>query len=284
MLTAIGVLVVLLGKAVAFPVSGARDPGSVRFAFTPVRQDSACRAEALPSWWGTPTSTLYTTPPELKNREEARAAIAREYPPRLKADGIGGVAQLWLWVDACGQVRETRLRASSGQPALDSAALRLARMLRFAPALRGRVPVSIWIQIPIVFGNGHYVPSEVFRTTDTLGVPEGLRADVLPRFPAPAGSTGPSLVNFSQIEARLTEGYAPLMAQGIAGTTTLVVRLGPDGRVEGTAIARSSGTALLDSLALSVARAMVFTPAVDYAGRYSSVETTVPIRFRNAMN
>jgi TonB family protein len=62
------------------------------------------------------------------------------------------------------------------------------------------------------------------------------------------------------------------------------VRLGPDGRVEGTAIARSSGTALLDSLALSVARAMVFTPAVDYAGRYSSVETTVPIRFRNAMN
>jgi outer membrane biosynthesis protein TonB len=35
--------------------------------------------------------------------------------------------------------------------ALDAAALKVANVMRFSPALNGTEPVPVWIQLPIVF-------------------------------------------------------------------------------------------------------------------------------------
>jgi TonB family protein len=75
------------------------------------------------------------------------------YPPALLEQGIEGRVLLRLFVDAQGNLvpDSTRLAESSGYPALDSAALRGARDLRFSPALRnGRAVAAPFLQ-PVHF-------------------------------------------------------------------------------------------------------------------------------------
>ena len=75
------------------------------------------------------------------------------YPPALLEQGIEGRVLLRLFVDARGNLvpDSIRLAESSGYPALDSAALRGARELRFSPALRnGRAVAAPFLQ-PIHF-------------------------------------------------------------------------------------------------------------------------------------
>ncbi len=275
----IGMAALLVGIAVGLTATPRPALARLRAVGEAVPQDTTCPAEEFLPWSSSPSFTPYTTPPELKNRGDALEAIRREYPKRLRDAGIGGVTVVWLFVDRCGQVRNVWLRSSSGLPALDSAATRVIRLMRFTPALRGRTPVSVWISVPVVFGNARYVPERTAGMSDTLQVPARLRSDVLPTFPAPAGMRGPSLLNAGAVEARLLEGYAPLRARGVAGVAVLAVHLGPDGRLIRAAVARTSGSAALDSLALGTAYAMAFTPAVDADNRYSSISTTVPIRF-----
>ena len=66
------------------------------------------------------------------------------YPAALAAQRIGGTVLLRLFVDSTGRVvpDSTRLQESSGYPALDSAAIRAAAAVRYAPALRNGTPVA----------------------------------------------------------------------------------------------------------------------------------------------
>jgi TonB family protein len=67
-----------------------------------------------------------------------------DYPPALAGQRIGGTVLLRLFVDSAGKlvVDSTKIQESSGYPALDSAALRSAPRLQYAPALRNGVPVA----------------------------------------------------------------------------------------------------------------------------------------------
>lgn len=98
-----------------------------------------------------PAFTPYTVAPEITNRAEVQRALVREYPPLLRDAGIGGTVNVWFFIDAGGQVRDTRLVASSGHGELDDAALRVAEAMSFSPALNRDRAVPVWVQMPIKF-------------------------------------------------------------------------------------------------------------------------------------
>jgi protein TonB len=99
--------------------------------------------------------------------ERAPAAVIREtdapvainsaspfhYPSALYEQGIEGEVRLRLFVDSTGRVvpESTRVATSSGTRGLDSAAVRGAAQLRFAPAHRDGQPVAMAFYQPVIF-------------------------------------------------------------------------------------------------------------------------------------
>jgi TonB family protein len=76
-----------------------------------------------------------------------------QYPAELYDQGVEGEVRLRLYVDSAGVVHpeSTRVASSSGTPALDTAAVRGAAQLRFAPAHRRGVSVGMTFYQPVIF-------------------------------------------------------------------------------------------------------------------------------------
>ena len=76
-----------------------------------------------------------------------------QYPADLYDQGVEGEVRLRLYVDDMGRVHpeSTRVASSSGTPGLDSAAVRGAALLRFAPAHRDGQPISTAFYQPVIF-------------------------------------------------------------------------------------------------------------------------------------
>ncbi|MFC1662342.1 energy transducer TonB, partial [Gemmatimonadota bacterium] len=98
-----------------------------------------------------PTFTPYTVQPDIKNREEIQRALEGEYPPLLRDAGIGGQVLVWFLIDRDGKTRRVLLNQTSGHEALDEAALRVAEVIEFTPALNQDERVPVWISLPITF-------------------------------------------------------------------------------------------------------------------------------------
>ncbi len=98
-----------------------------------------------------PVFTPYTVRPELKNRREASRIVERNYPKLLKDAGIGGKVTVWVFIDTNGEVQNAVVNSSSGNSALDDAALKSAREFSFTPALNRDKRVPVWVSIPITF-------------------------------------------------------------------------------------------------------------------------------------
>jgi TonB family protein len=92
-----------------------------------------------------------TVRPELQNVNEVRDALISSYPPLLRDAGIGGTPVVWFFIDETGVVQRTQLSRSSGYDALDAAALNVASVMQFSPALNRDRVVAVWVEIPIVF-------------------------------------------------------------------------------------------------------------------------------------
>jgi len=93
----------------------------------------------------------YTVRPGLKDPAEAQRIVQRLYPPLLKSAGIGGRVTVLAYVDTLGHVLDAETAISSGNQALDEAALKAVKQFRFTPALNRDRKVSVWIQQAIVF-------------------------------------------------------------------------------------------------------------------------------------
>ena len=98
-----------------------------------------------------PTFTPMTVRPEILNRNEVMAAMEREYPPLLRDAGIGGTVRVHFFITETGEVGNSLLAESSGHQALDQAALRVASVYRFSPAMNRDDPVPVWVQFGITF-------------------------------------------------------------------------------------------------------------------------------------
>lgn len=99
----------------------------------------------------TPTFTPHTVSPGIRNRGEVQQALSREYPSILRDAGIGGTVEVWFQIDEEGVVQQTLVRTGSGHQALDSAALKVAGVIQFTPALNRDKRVPVWISLPITF-------------------------------------------------------------------------------------------------------------------------------------
>ena len=98
-----------------------------------------------------PTFTPFTVAPSILNRDEVVRAMEREYPPLLRDAGIGGTVKVYFFIDANGVVKAHRIDKSSGHAALDEAALKVASVYRFSPALNRDQKVPVWVSFPITF-------------------------------------------------------------------------------------------------------------------------------------
>jgi TonB family protein len=95
--------------------------------------------------------TPMTVRPGIRNRGEVQRALEREYPPLLRDAGIGGTVLVWFYIDDAGGIERTQIHTSSGHRALDEAALRVAEVIDFTPALNRERRVPVWISLPISF-------------------------------------------------------------------------------------------------------------------------------------
>jgi len=99
-----------------------------------------------PSFEDQPTFTPYEVAPTL-----IRGSVKLEYPSFLKKVGIEGTVVLWLLIDEEGRVKKVQINRSSGNKALDDAAIRAYRSARFTPAMSRDRPVKVWVQYPVQF-------------------------------------------------------------------------------------------------------------------------------------
>ncbi len=107
--------------------------------------------EAVVDVSAAPVFTPYTVKPEIRNVRAVVQAMERAYPPILRDAGIGGQVVVWFFISEDGVVLDKRIDKSSGHPQLDEAALSVADVYRFTPALNRDQKVKVWIQIPITF-------------------------------------------------------------------------------------------------------------------------------------
>ena len=98
-----------------------------------------------------PRFTPFTVAPSILNVDEVVRAMQREYPTLLRDAGIGGTVSVYFFIDENGTVHDRRINESSGHQALDDAALRVADIYRFSPALNRDKKVPVWVSFPITF-------------------------------------------------------------------------------------------------------------------------------------
>ena len=120
------------------------------FRDNPVR-DLPPPTRIAPDTTDVPHFTPWTVMPDIKNRAALTRAMEREYPSLLRDAGIGGTVTVWFLIDEDGEVVQTLINQSSGHQALDEAALRVADIAEFTPALNRDKRVRVWISLPITF-------------------------------------------------------------------------------------------------------------------------------------
>jgi TonB family protein len=92
-----------------------------------------------------------TIPPRIRNPAEVMNAIAAEYPRDFRDRGMGGTIGMHFLLNTTGRVEAIRIGQISAYPALDEAAVRVARVYRFTPAMRGPDAIPVWVSHAISF-------------------------------------------------------------------------------------------------------------------------------------
>lgn len=125
------VIVGLTAIALAVTASGCID-----------KKDAKKMIEALQS------SVAPDSLPVMQNTE-----LPFKYPPELYAKRVQGNVTLRIHIDTGGRVQpeSTSVIETSGYPALDSAAVTGARVLKFRPAISKGTPLAISVLFPVYF-------------------------------------------------------------------------------------------------------------------------------------
>lgn len=77
--------------------------------------------------------------------------MERVNPRALRDAGLGGTVHVLFSLDENGVVQDFEIDRSSGHQALDDAALSVAEVYRFSPALTRDQRVPVWVSFPITF-------------------------------------------------------------------------------------------------------------------------------------
>ncbi|MFL5385543.1 MAG: TonB family protein [Longimicrobiaceae bacterium] len=120
--------------------------------------------------------------PELINRQAVGAALAREFPPRLRASRESGTITLSFRVMDDGRADRASVRVEQfTHPDFAQAAVRVVYAMRFSPARIHGVAVPVWVTLPVTFG----------ASTGSGRVPPGSPPPLPPLPPMPQPLTRP---------------------------------------------------------------------------------------------
>ncbi len=205
-----------------------------------------------------PTFTPYTVRPRVLNKETVVREMQGAYPPLLRDAGIGGTAIVYFFVDANGNVEQTKIFKSAGRPQLDSAALKVARTYRFSPAMNRDRKVAVWVQFPITFQAPGATGAKALPLAPRTHTPVEAKPTFTPY------TVAPKIQNRMDVIKAMERDYpAALRNAGIGGTVVVSVFVGTDGKVHNSSVRTGSGHPALDAAALKVTRAYLFSPAMN---------------------
>ena len=92
-----------------------------------------------------PFETIEPLPPVLEKLQPPP-------PPAASAEpGIGGTIRVYFFIEADGTGGSVQIDQSSGHEGLDAAALSVAEVYQFSPALNRDEAVPVWVSFPITF-------------------------------------------------------------------------------------------------------------------------------------
>lgn len=215
--------------------------------------------------------TLAEVPPVLANEAEVRQEVLRAYPPALVAEGVGARVEVWVHVDTTGGGRSGAVKTSGGHDDLDCAAMQVADIMEFEPALDAGRPVAVWTSRWVEF------------------LPEAAAGGIadLDRPPCVPWDSPPVALDTNDIERWLSEAYPrDLQSRDMEGLTIrrteIWMRVGETGEVLKYEVRESSGYEALDDAAGIVAMQMRFEPAKSL-GRPVSVWVSQPVSFRSVV-
>lgn len=97
---------------------------------------------------GLPKLASREIPPRLTNWVDVSAAFLREYRPAVRTPGT---VILSLKVGVDGRVTEASVKERTGDPVMAEAALKIAEVMKFVPAMMRDQPVESLTELPIHF-------------------------------------------------------------------------------------------------------------------------------------
>ena len=203
-------------------------------------------------------------------RSSSTSIIDREYPPMLRAAGIGGTVGLRIHVTDRGVADQVSVTRSSGHDALDAAAVRVAKTYQWGNEGPGRT-TDYWTATSITFDpDGPPAPN-------TRSLPRKTKDEVGPH--SVSYSKMPELRNREEVMEALKRSYPPaLRAAGIGGRALVWVQVFKNGDVGQARIIDTTGHPELDEAGLRVVRVMKFIPA-ENKGQPVDVWIQLPISF-----
>jgi protein TonB len=73
------------------------------------------------------------------------------YPEDARRDSVEGKTVVRVLIDRKGRVMKSLVTESSGNASLDKTARDAIVGLKFTPAMENGMPVSVWVEIPVMF-------------------------------------------------------------------------------------------------------------------------------------
>jgi protein TonB len=212
---------------------------------------------------GTPTSATpvtFTQAPRVLNTSRIQQELERVYPIGLRALGIGGRVELSFYVNEQGVAERYEIRESSLNKDLDEAALEVAEVFQFSPALRGNERVATWFAFGITFGAGANAIAPAGANPSgaapSLGAASATDQPVATQF-----EVAPRVSNTAAVRQALEKEYPnALRDAGIVGRVEVWFYVNEDGGVDAFQLKLSSNNTALDQAALRVAQVFEFTP------------------------
>src|SRR5438309_7266431 len=162
---------------------------SVVCLFVPLAMGACKKGEGS----GLPFQTVGRQPdvaPVMLNKE-----LPFRYPPALYAQKVQGNVTLRIFIDSNGAIvpDSTRIAETSGFTALDSAAMKGSRELRFEPAKTMGQPVPVSILLPVYFRHPDAPPlaGDSIIKRDSATANSTAKADTVKAEPPKATATKP---------------------------------------------------------------------------------------------
>ena len=69
----------------------------------------------------------------------------------MREAGVSGTTTVWFYIDSEGEIQRLLVNRSSGNQEFDDAAIKVASIVDFTPALNREEPVAVRISLPVTF-------------------------------------------------------------------------------------------------------------------------------------